>query len=85
LETEKCVYDVLADIGDRFGIGRVKTVTKYLEVTVRVCLSLLEETRDADHKHTQNPKLISLIFFFVFLANNHFKPTKLSLGRMSSG
>lgn len=48
METEKCVYDELADIGDRFGRERVEIVRKYLEMACRVCLSLLEETRNAN-------------------------------------
>ena len=46
LETEKCKYDEMADLGNRFGKQRVEQVRKYLEYACRICLSLLEEPRD---------------------------------------
>jgi len=46
IETEKCKYDELADLGNRFGKQRVEKVRKYLEYTCRIRLSLLEEPRD---------------------------------------
>ena len=49
LEREKCSYDEMADIGDRFGRERVEIVRKHLEMACRVCLSLLEETRDVNY------------------------------------
>ena len=49
LEKEKCRYDEMADIGNRFGRERVEIVRKYLESACRVCLSLLNETRDGNY------------------------------------
>ena len=60
LETEKCVYDELADIGNRFGRERVEVVRKYLEMTCRVALSLLVETRDEDYFKNKISGLIHL-------------------------
>lgn len=49
LETEKCKYDEVADIGNRFGKKRVKLVRKYLEYACRISLSLLKESRDNEY------------------------------------
>jgi hypothetical protein len=49
LEKEKCTYDEVADLGNRFGKERVEIVRKYLECACRVSLSLLEETRDENY------------------------------------
>lgn len=49
LEKEKCVYDDMADLGNRFGKERVEVVRKYLESACRVALSLLGETRDDNY------------------------------------
>lgn len=49
LETEKCKYDEIGDLGNRFGKQRVEEVRKYLEHACRISLSLLEESRDADY------------------------------------
>lgn len=49
LEKEKCTYDEMADLGNRFGKERVEVVRKYLESACRVSLSLLGETRDENY------------------------------------
>lgn len=49
LETEKCKYDEVADLGNRFGKQRVEKVRKYLEYACRISLSLLAEPRDANY------------------------------------
>lgn len=46
LETEKCEYDVVGDLGNRFGKQRIEEVEKYLEYACRISLSLLGEARD---------------------------------------
>jgi hypothetical protein len=48
-EMERCRYDELTDIGDRFGRQRVEIVRKYLEQACRISLSLLDEPRDASY------------------------------------
>lgn len=49
LEKEKCKYNEIADLGNRFGTQRVKIVRKYLEYACRLSLSLLEEERDQNY------------------------------------
>lgn len=49
LEKEKCKYDELADLGNRFGKERVKLVRKYLEYASRISLSLLGEPKDGNY------------------------------------
>jgi len=49
LEKEKCKYDEMADLGNRFGRERVELVRKYLEYACRISLSLLGELRDDDY------------------------------------
>jgi hypothetical protein len=49
LEKEKCTYDEMADLGNRFGKERFELVRKYLEYACRISLSLLEEQRDANY------------------------------------
>lgn len=54
---EKCKYDELADLGDRFGKERVKEVRNYLNSICILSLSLLEDERDAEY----NEKIAGLI------------------------
>ena len=49
LEKEKCTYDEMADLGNRFGKERFESVRKYLEYACRISLSLLEEQRDGKY------------------------------------
>lgn len=49
LEKEKCKYDEMADLGNRFGKERFELVRKYLEYACRISLSLLEEQRDGNY------------------------------------
>lgn len=49
LATEKCKYDEIGDLGNRFGKQRVKEVRKYLEYACRISLSLLGEPRDKNY------------------------------------
>ena len=60
LETEKCTYNELADLGNRFGIERVEIVRKYLESASKVALSLLVETRDENYFKNKISGLIHL-------------------------
>ena len=46
LANEKCKYNEIEDLGNRFGKQRVKEVRKYLEYACRLSLSLLGENRD---------------------------------------
>lgn len=49
LEKEKCKYDDIVDLGNRFGKERVEIVRKYLESACRVSLSLLGEQKNDNY------------------------------------
>ena len=49
LANEKCKYNEVADLGNRFGKQRVKEVRKYLEHACRLKLSMLDEEIDLKH------------------------------------
>lgn len=49
LEKEKCEYNEIADLGNRFGKERFELVRKYLEYACRISLSLLQEPRDLNY------------------------------------
>ena len=64
-EIERCTrYDVNGDIGNRFGVNRVRKVVDYLDAASRLSLALLEEEQGFSPKVSDAVHLISNMMSF---------------------